>query len=98
MYLLPSQVVLSSLASVTPVARAILEPPRGERPVCNEECFREWREEVGMAQEKVKEMEEVQEQQKLIKKRNTPVETGYDMTFSLLMELYIDFRKRRRRR
>ena len=66
MYLLPSQVVLSSLASVTPVARAILEPPRGERPVCNEECFREWREEVGLRQKKVKGKEEVQEQEKLI--------------------------------
>lgn len=43
------QVVLSRLSHLTPVDRTILMGlPEGKREVCNEDCFRQWKEEVMM--------------------------------------------------
>jgi len=44
------QVVLSSLASVTPIPRSLLAPPpQEERPACNLQCFMDWKHQVMMA-------------------------------------------------
>lgn len=43
------QVVLSNLDMLTPIDRAILVgPPEEERPVCNQECFKDFQKEVFM--------------------------------------------------
>ena len=43
------QVILSGLDKVSPVDKSLLEAGGEERPVCNKECFDNWRSEVMMA-------------------------------------------------
>ena len=45
------QVVLSSLASVTPIPRSLLAAPQEDRPVCNLQCFMDWKQQVGAGRE-----------------------------------------------